>query len=201
MANLSKLIDGYILHLRLRLVVFFQILIELVNPVEEEEFIPKALPTTSYISHEALSELLRESFVKDIPNMYSPDNSLLASHIYGKDIKQFQQIIEKLQNDFMLDRLVGHEEIMSRRGEVFLRSFFYADGAFMDPAKGIKELRSAAIRLVEGYELRRLHPNLGLNTHQNLVTTHQVLVDLTEFFVEVFNGKRNDSVSIARSDQ
>lgn len=198
--NLSKAIGGYTLHLRLRLVVFLQILEDLLKPIEEE---PERiiLPSSSYMSHMQLSELLRESFVKDIPNMYSSDNSLLASHIYGSNIREYQQTIEKLQTDLMLDALVDHDKILEKRNVVFLRTFFYVNGKFIDPEKGIKGLRDLAIRLVDGYELRRLHPDLGLNTHQNLITTHRVLIDLTEFFVEIFNGKRGDFISIARSDQ
>ena len=170
------------------------------KPIEEE---PEriVLPSSSYVSHMQLSELLRESFVKDIPNMYSSDNSLLASHIYGSNIREYQQTIEKLQTDLMLDALVDHDEILEKRNVVFLRTFFYVTGKFIDHEKGIKGLRDLAIRLVDGYELRRLHPDLGLNTHQNLITTHRVLIDLTEFFVEIFNGKRGDFISIARSDQ
>jgi hypothetical protein len=103
----------------------------------------------------------------------------------------------------MLDRLIDHDTFMESRKEVFLRAHFFVDGRFTEHDKAIRDFRETAIRLLDGYELRRRNLELGLNTFQNLVTTQTVLKDIEGFFNEIFNGddKRNPDVSGARTDQ
>lgn len=200
MSNLSKMFREYILDLRLRLLVFFQLLGVIKHTETPIEINPTPVPESTYATHMMLSSLLRASYSRDVPNIHSSDKGLLSSHVYGRNIQEYIYNLKNLLTCLMVDTLVDHDKLVAQRDAVFLKNYFYANGVFLDTEKSIRECRDIAIRLTEGYELRRLHPDLGLNTHQNLITTHQVLVDLTEFFTEIYNGNRNDLVSGARSD-
>ena len=149
-----------------------------------------------------LAKMLRNSSSTEIPNIYSPNNSLIAVPVYGRNIDDYRKQLETLLENLMMDKLIDHDTFMESRQEVFLRAHFFIDGRFADHEKAILQFRETAIRMVEGYELRRRNLELGINTFQNLVTTQGVLRDIQGFFNEIYNGNnRNSHVSGAGTDQ
>lgn len=186
--------------MRLRLVIGYQLFKGFNIPLVEDSPLQINPVVSDYVSHIALSKMLRATLSEEIPNVHSSDNGLLAAHVYGRNIKEYDDNLKHLLACLMLDTLVDHERFAAQRSAVFLKNYFYANGVFLDSKSSIKNFREIAIKLTEGYELRRMYPDLGFNTHQNLITTHQVLVDLNEFFTEIYNGNRNNYVSGAGSN-
>ena len=161
-----------------------------------------AAPEEIQAQHQSFRQLalmLRDSKVWPIPDVYAPKMSLVAVPVYGGDIHVYVSHVNVVLTGLMLDNLIDHQALVEERREIFLRDHFFVNGRFADPDEGIRRLRDVTIKLADGHELRRLHPDLGLNAYQNLITSQQILRDLERFFVEVFRGNRTLTVSGARA--
>ena len=95
-----------------------------------------------------------------------------------------------MYNKLMLDEPIAHERLMGVRQVVYLRDVFSPSEGSEIAIQQFKSLYRLTLRIVEGYELRRLRVDLGEYTFNNLVTVQQVLQDLQGLFAELFHEQK-----------
>lgn len=158
-------------------------------PIPEE--VPEEKPEDKpWKKFSKFSSFLKSAAATKTPAVFSSDNSLKMCYCYG-DIDDYIEIIEDCIKALMLDQRFDHESWHNRRHKAYIRTLFVTDSRDL-PDVGTKmyNLRQASLRLSEGFELRKQHPELGVFVNQNLNVAESLLTDLENFFMELFNELR-----------
>lgn len=133
----------------------------------------------------SIGNAFRQVMPSDFASIFSSDKSIMRGPAYGGDVIEYANYVSQVADALLLDKPFNHNNLVNNRADVYIRDLFINQfGNPIDPVKGIVELKTQSIRLADGYTLRTLHPNLGVNTYHNTNTAIMVLKDLDVFFKE-----------------
>ena len=186
MDNLSKLFKHYILQLRLGVKILFE---KQDKPQVAVEAEPDEEPSKAG-RFKKLSSFLRGPDSMRPVEVFSSNNSLARCYSYG-DMNDYVRMIEEIIHALMLDKPFNIDFWSARRSNELIRNVFLSTPDGIDrPNELLFELRQAALRLSESFELRARHPDIGVYVFQNLKASENILIELENFFGELFHDFR-----------
>ena len=137
-----------------------------------------------------IAKFLRSAGAFRHTDPFSSNSSHMAIHLYGRNIHDHLEYIAHVADNLLLDKPVDWQPYTDRQLSYVRSSFIDRYGNFSEPEDVFKQFRKEAIRLIEGFELRILHPGLGVNTYQNSLIARNVIRDIDLFCKEIYHEYR-----------
>lgn len=158
------------------------------EPVQVEQQEPEQEESLPSFLH--IAKFLRSASAFRHANPFSSNSSHMATYIYGKNIHEHLDYIAHVADHLLLDKPIDWQPYTARRLSYVRSSFIDNYGNFSEPEDVFKKFRKESIRLIEGFELRILHPDLGTNTYQNCLIARNVIRDIDLFCKEIYHEYR-----------